>query len=235
MRKSLTLLPAGVLAAAIIGSACAPPPPPPPPPPPADHAARLDRLRRAELGQGRARQHRSHLLVGRRRHRRGLGRHRQRRLRRRHVQQRGLPDRPDRGARQPGRVLPGRRQRAEHVQRQLRWRPGQRPGHRRDEPVRGRELHHPQRRGLEPPGQAQRQPASATPASPRSPSRLRVPAASRLPRTACWPSPTPRPPASSTPAATSARSAPAPAWASRPGRGQRGRLHRERHADVLHR
>jgi hypothetical protein len=34
MRKSLTLLPAGVLAAAIIGSACAPPPPPPPPPPP---------------------------------------------------------------------------------------------------------------------------------------------------------------------------------------------------------
>jgi len=33
MRKSLTLLPAGALAAAVLASACAPPPPPPPPPP----------------------------------------------------------------------------------------------------------------------------------------------------------------------------------------------------------
>ena len=234
MRKSLTLLPAGVLAAAIIGSACAPPPPPPPPPAAAHDAARLDRLRRAELGQGRPRQHRSHRLVGRRRHRRRLGRHRQRRLRRRHLQQRRLPDRPDRGARQPGGVLPGRRQRAQHVQRQLR-RPGQRPGHRRHEPVRRRELHHPQR---------------------RAPSnRLVKLNAAGVRDTGFAPQPIPAPGAGGVTPPTDGVLALAYAPTtgilyaggdfgkigtgaggaqSHAGR-QRGRLHRERHADVLHR
>ena len=192
MRKSLTLLPAGVLAAAIIGSACAPPPPRRPRRP-RRHAARLDRLRGPELGQGRPRQRRSHRLVGRRRHRRGHGRHRQRRLRRRHLQQRRVPDRPDRGARQPGGVLPGRRQRAEHVQRQLRWRPGQRPGHRRHEPVRGRQLHHPQRRApsnrLVKLNACRRARHRLRPAAHPGSGRGRRHASHR---TASWPSPTPR-------------------------------------------
>ena len=111
-------------------------------------------------------------------------------------------------------VLPGRRQRAEHVQRQLRRRSGQRPGHRRCQPLRGRELHHPQRRRPRTAWSRSTPAASATPPSPRSPSRLR-PVARLVTDGVLALAYAPRP-ASSTPVVTSARSARVPAAASPP-------------------
>ena len=94
MRKSLTLLPAGVLAAVIIGSACAPPQPPqqPPPTPPTTPPGSTGCAAPSSVkaGPDSADPISSWGVdgVGR-----GQRRHRQRRLRRRHVQQRRVADR----------------------------------------------------------------------------------------------------------------------------------------------
>ena len=99
------------------------------------------------------------------------------------VQQRRVPDRPDRGARQPGRVLPGRRQRAEHLQRQLRRRPVNALATDGTNLFVGGNFTTLNGGAVNRLVKLNACPACATPASPRSPSRLRR---RRRRRTAGW-------------------------------------------------
>ena len=169
-------------------------------------------------------------VVGRRRHGLATVGHRQRRLRRRHVQQRRLA-RPacTRARTNLAAFCLADGKLAQHLHRQLRRRPGERPDHRRHQPLRGRELHHAQRRGLEPPGQAERQHrCSGSPASPRP--IPAIPAASAGDRRRPGPRLLQRP-VCSTPAVTSARSAPAPAVGQSTIVGNAAGFNRQRHAD----
>ena len=152
-----------------------------------------------------------------------VGDHRQRRLRRRHLHQRRLPDRRDACARQPGGVLPGRRQRCStRFTRQLRRRPVNALTTDGTSLFVGGNFTTLNGAAVEPPGEAQRPDrCPSTPASPRARSRSTAAAtptdgvlALAYSDTAC-----------STPVVTSARSATGAGMGQSTGR-ERGRLQR---------